>query len=174
LRKGPKVSTDLSTSMNLRLLIHYIGDLHQPLHATSRMTEAHPDGDLGGNLFKLDKHGEFDELHAVWDAMVFWHDNDFPEPLSEEHWKEMGEISSYLRTEYPKESENWYGKPEDWATESHEIAVEFVYPEVQEGSWPSDAYIAKGQKIAQKRVAQAGFRLAQTLVELFADQNAFL
>jgi len=57
--------------------------------------------------------------------MVFWHDNDFPEPLSEEHWKEMGEISSYLRTEYPKESENWYGKPEDWAAESHEIAVNF-------------------------------------------------
>jgi len=35
------------------------------------MTEAHPDGDLGGNLFKLEKHGEFDELHAVWDAICF-------------------------------------------------------------------------------------------------------
>jgi hypothetical protein len=47
------ISWDLSDSFHLRMLIHYIGDIHQPLHASSRYTKDYPDGDEGGNFFKL-------------------------------------------------------------------------------------------------------------------------
>jgi len=41
----------MSTAM--RLLIHYCGDIHQPLHATSRVDHEYPKGDFGGNTFKI-------------------------------------------------------------------------------------------------------------------------
>lgn len=47
------VSWSLSDSFHLRLLIHYVGDVHQPLHASSRYTKKYPEGDEGGNLFYL-------------------------------------------------------------------------------------------------------------------------
>ena len=56
--KKHSVSYNLGESLNLRLLIHYVGDLHQPLHATSRYTESHPNGDRGGNDFHLTPNGE--------------------------------------------------------------------------------------------------------------------
>ena len=37
----------------LRLLIHVVGDIHQPLHAVTRVSSQLPEGDLGGNLFPL-------------------------------------------------------------------------------------------------------------------------
>ena len=44
---------DLSTqkSMMLRFLIHVIGDIHQPLHASTFFSDEYPDGDMGGNKF---------------------------------------------------------------------------------------------------------------------------
>jgi S1/P1 Nuclease len=40
-------------SFILRLLIHYIGDIHQPLHATAKVNPNYPKGDMGGNLFTI-------------------------------------------------------------------------------------------------------------------------
>ena len=35
----------------LRFLIHVIGDIHQPLHASTFFSDEYPDGDMGGNKF---------------------------------------------------------------------------------------------------------------------------
>jgi len=51
------VSWELGDSFNLRLFIHYVGDIHQPLHATSRFTSKYPEGDRGGNSFTLTSSG---------------------------------------------------------------------------------------------------------------------
>ena len=40
-------------SLALRLLIHYIGDIHQPLHSSDRYSRDHPNGDRGGNQFSI-------------------------------------------------------------------------------------------------------------------------
>ena len=52
-----------------RALIHFVGDIHQPLHCVSRYTKKHPNGDRGGNDFKL-QHGQYRNLHLLWDAIV--------------------------------------------------------------------------------------------------------
>ncbi len=49
----------------LRFFIHMVGDFHQPLHMTSRCTQAMPACDAGGNKFKL--KGSAKVLHALWD-----------------------------------------------------------------------------------------------------------
>lgn len=63
-------------SYALRLLIHYLGDIHQPLHCSSRVDKNFPSGDKGGNLFPLPNHYTTDDLHAVWDSVIYnYHDS---------------------------------------------------------------------------------------------------
>ena len=64
------VSYALGDSLDMRLLIHYVGDIHQPLHASSRFTAEFPNGDRGGNSFHLKRNGEINELHALWDSVL--------------------------------------------------------------------------------------------------------
>ena len=46
-------SEEEGKSLALRLLIHYYGDIHQPLHNVDRYTKEFPNGDKGGNEFEL-------------------------------------------------------------------------------------------------------------------------
>jgi hypothetical protein len=64
------VSTLFGESFNIRLLIHYIGDIHQPLHTAARFTPSLPGGDLGGNLFFINYTETINELHALWDSGI--------------------------------------------------------------------------------------------------------
>jgi hypothetical protein len=50
-------------------LEHLVGDVHQPLHSTSRFTHGHPNGDNGGNSIKFCQ-GCRDNLHAFWDDIL--------------------------------------------------------------------------------------------------------
>jgi hypothetical protein len=168
--KAPNVMDTFTTSMDLRFLIHYIGDVHQPLHATSRFTADFPNGDYGGNAFKLNKTQGIDELHALWDSIVLYHKTDFTEPLSDLHWNTTGEVSKELRAEFPIEN---YGAdllshPNTWAAESHEIASTFVYNGLEQNTWPSEDYLTKGQQIAKERVVKGGYRLALTIIDMWA------
>src|SRR5690606_5001505 len=44
----------------LKFVVHFVGDVHQPLHAGHR-------DDRGGNRFQVNLRGEGTNLHAVWD-----------------------------------------------------------------------------------------------------------
>lgn len=64
-------------SYALRLLIHYLGDIHQPMHSLSRINADFPKGDRGGNDFPLPSHYSIKELHAAWDSVLYeFHVND--------------------------------------------------------------------------------------------------
>ena len=58
-------------SYALRLLIHYLGDIHQPMHTISRVDDKYPKGDVGGNAFPVPNHYDADNLHSVWDSVVY-------------------------------------------------------------------------------------------------------
>jgi len=62
---------ELAQSFALRLLIHYIGDMHQPFHNEAQYSEAYPDGDKGANSVTTKNHYGADELHAVWDVLMY-------------------------------------------------------------------------------------------------------
>jgi hypothetical protein len=58
-------------SFALRLIIHYVGDLHQPLHATSLVDYDYPSGDNGGNREYLPNICGAYNLHAAWDSLAY-------------------------------------------------------------------------------------------------------
>ena len=114
------VSYALADSFNLRLLVHYTGDVHQPLHATSRYTAEYPNGDRGGNSYPLQSKDGIDELHALWDSVLYEYSDDISQPLSDDDWDFLGTTAQTLTGKYPLSS-----FPEidasylDWNTESY-------------------------------------------------------
>ena len=141
------VSWNLTDAFNLRLLIHYIGDIHQPLHTVSRFAKEFPNGDRGGNDFKLIEKENVTELHALWDSTVYEWDDDFSQPLNDSMWNKMTNISSNLRSEHPvdepKMATDLKKAEKDWAAEGYKLATEFVY-KIEENTLPSDEYVKKG------------------------------
>jgi len=57
-------------STALRFLTHIIGDIHQPLHAAALFNDQFPNGDQGGNLFKIvyPDNKEINGLHKFFDS----------------------------------------------------------------------------------------------------------
>jgi len=77
---------NVGVSFALRLLIHYAGDIHQPLHATSRVDHEYKHGDRGGNSFRLPMKLSAGNLHAVWDS-VFYEFTGYPKlPMNQDLW----------------------------------------------------------------------------------------
>jgi hypothetical protein len=66
---SPSASDEVK-SYDLVWLIHLIGDVHQPLHTTSRFSQQSPKGDRGGNDVMLCAKPCRDELHAFWDDLM--------------------------------------------------------------------------------------------------------
>lgn len=62
-----KSAPDWSRGVALRFFIHFVGDIHQPLHVSTRCSEQYPKGDNGGNFFPL-QDGRYPNLHALWDS----------------------------------------------------------------------------------------------------------
>lgn len=134
------------------MLIHYIGDIHQPLHASSRYTKDFPDGDEGGNGFLVTIKGnsEITNLHALWDSVLLGQVDDMKLPLSQSNWESLGTISSRLRSTHNITSLDLSsGSSSDWANESFKIVESEIYstifdPQAQEGTasnQPTEAYI---------------------------------
>lgn len=119
-------------SLALRLLIHYTGDIHQPLHATSRVDHEYTKGDRGGNSFRLPSKEGASNLHAVYDS-IFYEYTGFPNlPLNDADWSQYGSISDKLVSKYPESSlANTKDLSfVDWAKESFGISESFVYGEI--------------------------------------------
>lgn len=159
---------------DLALLIHFVADLHQPLHAAN-------DEDLGGNCVLVDSQPRARNLHAAWDTTIVRLlegsiDSGNPETTAHK-----------LEQEYASERETdaWIpGRTEDIAWESNQIAHVEVYavlgipieaceppaglcshePEVE----LSPAYLNRASIIAGHQLAKAGFRLASLLNEIWS------
>lgn len=168
LRKG--TGSDKHDAELLAYLFHLIGDIHQPLHATTRITAKNPKGDAGGNAFKL--AGVPDNLHWYWDsaagAFNFWSPT---RPLDARDRARLEDFARALTTETPsdKNAAAQDLNPEKWAQESHTLAATFVYS-LPENSTPSDEYNKRARTIARQRLALAGYRLAETLNGLFPEK----
>jgi S1/P1 Nuclease len=146
---------DLLKSYDMVWLVHLVGDVHQPLHCTTRVSQAKPHGDLGGNLVTV--QGPAAELHAFWDDAVG-----------------MGGTPNFLTAvkvgqALPAPDPSLVGddKESDWAAESFSLAKSNVYvAPISAGLGPYDlsgTYTSNTQQIAEARIALAGARLANLL-----------
>ena len=147
-------------SYDVAWLEHLVGDVHQPLHCTSRFTKNHPQGDAGGNDVKFCASCR-DELHAYWDDL-------------------LGSKSSTPTVTRLGQGLVKAGKPAGadesdvkvWTNDSFELAKTSVYvppiiddndASVTVSPKPDKAYHAAAKKVAQAQVKLAGYRLATLL-----------
>jgi hypothetical protein len=152
----------------LLFLVHFIGDMHQPLHTGNR------DDDRGGNLQPiksvLGKVEDKINLHKVWDGYILQAErgdltnDDFAKRLIEE-----------IKTE---EREKWCkGEVADWVWDSHAIVVERVYKFSDGKDLPkrddpaieltAENYVKGNQPIVREQLKKGGVRLAKVLNECF-------
>ena len=156
-------ASDDVRSYDLVWMLHIVGDLHQPLHATARYTRELPAGDRGGNEESvIPATGEIISLHAYWDRMFGGYSSAFG-AVFDAGGKE-GIASLDVSGEDVKTLD-----PEAWATESKVIAEKYAYaPPVSAGSNPAMLtrdYETSARNIARARAALAGARLAAILNE---------
>jgi len=124
-----KFSQQLRTSSDpnvradaLRFLIHFVGDIHQPLHDENN-------GDQGGNCIPVEYEEEvprltspqhedyFPNLHSIWDSGMI-------ETLLARHDMTLEEFADFLDGRYRRRQQRWNsGQPIDWAWEGHDAAV---------------------------------------------------
>jgi S1/P1 nuclease len=152
-------------------LLHLAGDIHQPLHCASRVTAEEPHGDRGGNSFLLDLRpdGEPNKLHAYWDGLL---DQAFPRRPQENGSAYLRRLANIVKTAHPRNTMAGVlklGKFEDWARESLAEAKHAYPPSLERNQAPAPAYRIAGGKVALKRVALGGYRLAATLEELLGQ-----
>jgi hypothetical protein len=172
LRKG--LGSDKKDAELLAYLYHLVGDIHQPLHAAMRVTASNRDGDAGGNEFKLTGLPEVDNLHYYWDSAAgsfhFWSPS---RPLDARERRRLDAYAKQIVAANPSESmpESKELDPQKWAAESNELARTVVYA-LPENSTPTTAYEAKAQTVARRRIALAGYRLANLLNSIFAEAKA--
>jgi len=169
-------SEEEGKSLALRLLIHYYGDIHQPLHNVDRYTKEFPNGDKGGNEFELKNHYSANELHAVWDNVIYTYHKNPKRPFTAATWSDFGALADDLVHQYTfTTSEINTTDFHKFMVESNKIAIT-AYDGLTQGKDQTipDSYIAKFAPIAKKRVVLAANRLAYAIDHLFSSKKVML
>lgn len=176
-------ATPEAQRLALAMLIHFVGDVHQPMHATDR-------GDRGGNgvlirgvSFSDLWPGTVANLHAFWDKafrfdagaegkiVEVWPGLKVPDRPAAPGEGVIAAEAAKIMAQFPHASMEALiaeGSATEWARESHLLGCRSGYPE---GVEPSDHQVAtlapdfaqRSREIASRRIALAGYRLARLL-----------
>ncbi|KAF2680131.1 hypothetical protein K458DRAFT_407457 [Lentithecium fluviatile CBS 122367] len=150
----------------LKWVVHFLGDIHQPLHVENLA--------VGGNLINVTFNNATTNLHRIWDSNI-------PEKLiggfdleDAEAWSKtlIGEIKT---GKYANATKVWVqgmsandsiASAMHWATDSNAYVCSTVVPEGQEGvenKELSGEYYDDAIPVVQMQIAKAGVRLAAWL-----------
>src|SRR5262249_23270627 len=148
-------SPDILKSYDLTWLLHLVGDVHQPLHCSTRVSSTDREGDRGGNNVKLDCGGCGPELHAFWDDVLGTSES----PTT---------VIAFARgLPVPDATLAAVSDEKVWVAESFQATQEQVYVSpVGGGDGPfalTDGYRARAKTLAGQRIALAGARLTALL-----------
>ncbi|MCH9646871.1 MAG: S1/P1 nuclease [Deltaproteobacteria bacterium] len=152
---------DLQKAWMLRVLVHLVGDVHQPLHTVSRFGEGFSRGDRGGNLFTL-RDPEHSNLHRLWD----WTAGLLPFVNPEGRWQApVQRFAQQLRRDFaaPGAARLEDSDPGTWAEEGRHLAKTAVYAGIDFEGYPSEAYLARARGVIGEQLLLGGFRLAGLL-----------
>src|SRR5262249_28930266 len=159
-------------------VFHLIGDVHQPLHTITLFTSQFPtaEGDRGGTRFyiRAREGAHTISLHTFWDDLI----------LGSERFRSVHNTATALRlqpdharAQLPELTETRF---EHWARqESFPLAKDQAYrngqlrgsPAPQNGEVLPADYIPTVQPLAARRIMLAGYRLADVLRQLFAQEG---
>jgi len=139
----------------LKFLVHFVGDIHQPLHAIGEAR--------GGNEIHISQFGSQTcgtrpcNLHFAWDIGLLEHEK-LREPDYVTHVEKLIASQGVWR-----QAE---GTPTNWANESFELAKKVW---LNDGGTVDEAYYRRNIQIIDERLALAGVRLARALNQTFGE-----
>ncbi|KPA83167.1 putative P1/s1 nuclease3'-nucleotidase/nuclease [Leptomonas pyrrhocoris] len=153
-------------------LVHFIGDLHQPLHAAAMYSHKFPHGDRGGNAIEVKVKGAAVKLHALWDDICDVPAPHYRRPLSDTDTFALAATADRLEDTYKFPSSlRTLPDPQVMADESHEFAVNSSYDGVVPGAELGTEYMRRCKEVAEGRITLAGYRLGYLLNELLKNIN---
>jgi hypothetical protein len=136
-------------SEKLKMLIHMVEDIHQPLHVGTGE-------DRGGNDVKIEFFGRPTNLHALWDSGMI-----------ERQGMSYSEIGDELFRRITPELQDRYREAtmEDWLKEA--VSLRPAVYDLPEDRRLSYLYMYQNYHIAEERMIAASVRLAQILDEIY-------
>ncbi len=146
--KDKRSSTE-DKRFHLKMLVHLVGDLHQPMHIGRKE-------DKGGNSVQVQWHGKGTNLHRVWDENMI------------SGWKmsyvELADNAKDLSKEQIKALQK--GSVVDWVHDTHKLTKK-VYGSVKSGDKLRYRYSYDYFPIVREQLQKGGLRLAKLLNEIF-------
>lgn len=166
-------ATDKDKAVAIAWIEHLIGDIHQPLHTSGRVTDREPKGDQGANLFLLTPEGTPREkqsnLHWYWDSII-----DRAAPLKGDACEKdyLESLGKKIMKKYPVSSLSSairLGEFDEWRKESFALNPTDVFtPDLVRFQMPSEKYKKHAFNVAERQIALAGYRMGQMLNQIFA------
>ena len=150
----------------LAWILHLVGDIHQPLHTSSRMivVDGKEQPDQGGNLFKLSHEEKPPSLHGFWDGIL---DASIPRQAQETDIAYFDRVIGIITHDHPRATMTAHlhsGDFDEWSREGFATTKNVAYPKsLKEGEMPDAAYRQMVFKVADEAIALAGYRLADVL-----------
>jgi len=155
---------DQERAYALPWLIHLVGDAHQPLHTSVRL-DAEGKWDKLGN--RLEVRNPFNPRKPVSTLHAFWDDLPGPPWLRGDR---LDEASRALMEVHPRPARSTASQR--WIEESWQIARDNAYPrEGEKTPTITEAFFENSRLIADRRIAQAGYRLADLLNQCFKPKR---
>lgn len=140
-------ANDADRSLALKMVIHFLGDIHQPLHLGHQ-------SDLGGNKWVVKWFKNPTNLHTVWDSRVV----EYGHKWSYTEWQQQIDRATPEETAVILEA----SRPIDWGKESYELSKE-IYSTTKQNSNLEFDYIAKWTPVIEQQLLKGGLRLAEVL-----------
>ena len=137
----------------LKLMVHLVGDMHQPMHISRAE-------DKGGNTTQVRFDGKGTNLHALWDSGLIGYQN-----LS------YIEMAKNYDTATSKQIKQWQNDDVlKWLFESYQISSQ-LYAEINENNKLDEYYYNKYIPIVEQRIEKGGIRLAGLLNDIFKNAS---
>ncbi|KAF3934814.1 hypothetical protein ABW20_dc0110604 [Dactylellina cionopaga] len=155
----------------LRFVLHFVGDIHQPLHTEHKLR--------GGNSIHVLFHHHETNLHTVWDSRIIEAARGRPNERNIIGF--ANELQDRIENgEYAGLTNEWKGclNVTDaekcslvWANDANKLVCSYVLKEEVEGLELGGEYAAGAVPLIEKQVAMAGYRLAGWLNMMVAGRD---
>lgn len=176
LRDPSRSASDRASA--LRYIVHFLGDIHQPLHAIDN-------NDKGGNCTAIQFFGDARpaNLHSIWDSKLIQHEFEKDKTTQTAY---AADLNARFSPKFSAISGAKADDPEPWAWETNAVAKAVTYGNLQPGipvAKPDpesvckaetdkvqalhitigEDYFSKAMPVIDEQLATAGFRLAALL-----------
>ena len=162
--------SDAEKAVSLAWFLHVAGDIHNPLHNASRISDLDPTGDSGGNRFLLVPEGTKENilnLHSYWDGILRRNLERKNDECDSDY---IPDIARKVTGRYPLlrlQNRLKLSDYKEWNEEGYRLLNQVVYtPDLKRNEMPTKKYQRRAFESGQEQIALAGYRIAATLNQI--------